>query len=108
MVVRTTHESRVNVAPAVSPFRWRGFRVPEDLRSLEVLSTLMHPLGDTELLQVARHRKNDLDWHDVGIEQVGTRVDLRADVRSSANTMWRFLPELLERRLTRAGLPRPA
>jgi hypothetical protein len=107
VVVRTTHESRVNVAPVVSPLRWRGVQVPQDLSSLEVLSTVTHPLGDTELLQVARYRKKDLDWNDVGLEQIGTRVDLRADVRSSAHTMWRYLAELLERRLTRAGLPPP-
>jgi hypothetical protein len=107
VVVRTLHVHRINVAPVVSPFRWRGPQVPDDqvLRELEVLTTQMHPLGDTQLLQVARYRKKDLDWTDVGLQPVGTRTDLRADVSASAHTMWRHLPMLLEQRLTRAGLP---
>jgi hypothetical protein len=108
VVVRTIHEHRINVAPVVSPLLWRGTQVPDDLQPLEVMSTWRHPLGDTDLLQVARYRKKDLDWYDVGLEQVGTRPDLRAEVRSSAHTMWRHLPYLLEQRLTRAGLTPPA
>jgi hypothetical protein len=108
VVVRTIHEHRVNVAPVLSPLRWRGTQVPDDLRPLEVLSTQMHPLGDTQLLQVARFRRKDPDWYDVGLEQVGTRPDLRGEVRASAHTMWRHLPYLLEQRLTRAGLAPPA
>jgi hypothetical protein len=107
VVVRTIHEHRINVAPVLSPFRWRGPHVPDDdaVRELEMLSTQMHPLGDTQLLQVARFRKKDPDWTDVGLEHVGTRHDLRSDVSASAHTMWRHLPLLLEQRLTRAGLP---
>jgi hypothetical protein len=108
VVVRTVHESRVNVAPVVSPFGWRGAQVPSDLSRLEILSTHTPVQGDIELLQVARYRKKDPDWSDVGLAQVGSRPDLRAEVWSSAHTMWRYLPDLLERRLTRAGLAPPA
>jgi hypothetical protein len=107
IVVRTLHVHRINVAPVVSPLRWRGPHVPDDhtVGELEMLTTHLHALGDTQLLQVARYRKKDIDWTDVGLERVGTRPDLRADVSASAHTMWRHLPMLLEQRLTRAGLP---
>jgi hypothetical protein len=82
--------------------------VPADLLPLAVLSTETQPLGDTQLLQVAKFRKKDPDWSDVGLEQVGTRPDLRNEVRASAHTMWRHVPYRLEQRLTRAGLAPPA
>lgn len=99
--VAALDEQRVGTAPIVRRLRWTKASLPSDRRLAK-----MKPLPETRPMdgkpsvsfRVARHRRKDEDWRDVGFELVGqVPVPLDdAQLRPRTHTTWRGLRSSLD------------
>ena len=99
--VATLDVQRVGTAPIVRRLRWTRASLPSG-RKLATLKPLpvTGPMDDQPSVsfRVARHRRKDEDWRDVGFEMVG-QVPLPsedAQFASRTHTTWRGLRTSLE------------
>lgn len=99
--VATLDAQRVGTAPVIRRLRWARSSLPGG-RKLAKLKPLheTRPMGDgpSVSFRVARHRKKDDDWQDVGFQLVGQVAPLTEDAQFAPRTYttWRALRTSLD------------